>query len=145
MPGRSRIAYRKTTKSILHGHDNEVENQDDTRCKLLSRIASQHTQLGNKLKNIAKRMITNTRKKADQESFRENQRLNESTRQTYLKLAEEVAAKRSLSDQQKEQIKGNRKKKQFSRSKTQQTEKQTMRSMTSTWMNCKMRHKKSKT
>ena len=101
MRGRSRITYRKTTRSILHGHENEVEPQDDTKFKLLSKIASQHTQLGNKLKNIGKRMITNARQKEDQESFRENQRLNENTRQTYLKIANEAAAKRSLTDQQK--------------------------------------------
>ena len=66
MRGRSKTTYRNTTKHVLCGHENEVETEDDTRFKSLSRIANQHTQLGNKLKNISNRMITNAKQIAGQ-------------------------------------------------------------------------------
>ena len=132
MRGRSRITFQQRTTNVLRGHENEAETEDDTRFKLLSRIASQHTQLGNKLKNIGKGMITNARQKEDQESFRENQRLNENTRQTYLKIANEAAAKRSLTDQQKEHIKSNWNKNRPADAKKPRREKQKMTHMTST-------------
>ena len=117
MRGRSRIMFQKKTKHVLQGNENEVESEDDTRFKLLCRIASQHTQLGNKLKNIAKRMIANAKQIANLSSIAENRKLNESTQQTYMMLANEIAAKKILTDQPKDQIKSNWHKKEIIKSR----------------------------
>ena len=62
-------------------------------------------------------MITNAKQTATQRSILENQKLNVSTKQTYMMLANEVVSNKTVTDRQKDQIKTNWHKKQINRSK----------------------------
>ena len=117
MRGRFRITFQKKTSNILQRNENEEDEEDNTRLNVLQRMASQHTQLGKKLKIIGKRMITNAKQNVKQCNTAENRKLNESTKRTNMIRANEAAAKKILTDQQKEQTKSNWHKKRNVKSK----------------------------
>ena len=73
----------------------------------LKESASNHTILGNKLSNIAKRMMVNGRSREDAARCKINENTNEHTMGRYMQIAGKAARKKNLDDYQKKQIKEN--------------------------------------
>ena len=64
--GRSRIAFKNKKRNCLEGIEaNETIAPMATRVNWLRHVAGQHTKMGNKLINVARRMITVARNKED--------------------------------------------------------------------------------
>ena len=92
---------------MLQGMETQEENADlVTRVKWLRETVGHHTKLGNKLINVARRLIANARDKI-KGSTEEADATNRNTIQAYLDLAQHQATKVELNDQQKQQIRTN--------------------------------------
>ena len=62
MRGRSRITFNKAIKNLLQGMEAQEENAElATRAKWLREMAGHHTKLGNKLINVARRVLAKAR------------------------------------------------------------------------------------
>ena len=93
MRGRSRIRFKKAIKNMLQGMEAQEENADlVTRVKWLRETAGHHTKLGNKLINVARRLIAKARDKS-KGSTEEVDDTNRNTIQAYLDLAQHQATK----------------------------------------------------
>jgi hypothetical protein len=109
MRGRSKVRFMKQEEDALSLEKVESVEQEETQTKAewLKKSSSDHSTLGNKLSNIAKRMIANERHKANEQAYRENVAINEITMERYKQHAEIASKKKSLSDQRRKQIDDN--------------------------------------
>ena len=73
MKGRSKITFKEETRNIPKGIDEEEENADlVTRAEWLRKVAEEHTAMGNKLINIARRMKIKARRNGSSDGTEEN-------------------------------------------------------------------------
>ena len=106
MRGRSRIAFKNKTRNVLNGIEEEESNAEAaTRVEWLRKAAGDHTKLGNKLINVARRMKTAARNKEHTEKNEENANLNKATCEAYEQLASNISKKMQLTEHQKKQMK----------------------------------------
>ena len=91
MRGRSRITFNKAIKNLLQGMEAQEENAElVTRAKWLREMAGHHTKLGDKLINVARRILAKARDKS-KDKPEEVDILNRNTMQAYLELAHSLA------------------------------------------------------
>ena len=83
MRGRSKITFKHTTRYAFQGVDKQSEQAEITRLQMLNGIVAAHTVLGNKLKSIAKRMVTSERNKEDRKKQKDNEICNKQTALKY--------------------------------------------------------------
>ena len=104
MRGRSKITFKATTQYAFKWVGNHAEEEDVTRMEMLNDIAAKHNVLGNKLKSVSKRMITNARHKEEAGRFADNIEYNKQTLLRYQQIAEKAAKKQDISESQRKQI-----------------------------------------
>ena len=102
MRGRSKITFKQTSRNVLNGIEEDEENAEAaTRAEWLRKAAGEHTRMGNKLINVARRIKTMARNKDNTEKNEADAKLNAITCEAYNNLAEEVGKSKQLSEQQK--------------------------------------------
>ena len=113
MRGRSQVKITNMNKDSLNleNVDKDMFEGAVSRVDWLKESASNHTTLGNKLSNIAKRMMASERIKEDTARREKNSNTNEKTMGNYMQLAETVARKQNLTEHKRKLIKDNVKKK----------------------------------
>ena len=101
MKGRSKITFKTATQYAFQGAGKHAEEEDVTRLQMLNKIAAEHNVLGNKLKSVSKRMVTNARHKEEAGKVADNIEYNKQTLIRYQQIAEKAAKKQALSESQR--------------------------------------------
>ena len=105
MKGRSKIIFTKKSKRLLKGIEEDESNSDlVSRANWLRTAAGHHTKLANRLINLARTM---KHKKDDDAAENDRQIVNGRTVNAYKELAGKCSRKKTLTSDQKDQIKEN--------------------------------------
>ena len=103
MRGRSNVVFIDDTKGITRDLKEEAGCEElEARAEWLRGMIHDHGEMGNKLINVARRMIVIAANKNDKAKAEINRHYNSKTLEAYRKTAEERSKKKDLSERQKQ-------------------------------------------